>query len=58
MPPRQFAESVNDLVNRGLQDSAEVLTPDQYQKLFGVAPGEKIGVVDPAIAEQSRYRRG
>jgi hypothetical protein len=56
MPPRQFAESVNDLVDRGLHQVAQVLTPAEYLKLFGLPPGERIGVVDPAIAEQSIYR--
>ena len=53
-----FAESVNDLVDRGLRETATVLTPEEYRKLFGVAPGEKIGVVDPKIAEQSGYNPG
>jgi len=53
-----FAASVNELVDRGLHDTARVLTPDEYKKLFGLAPGEKIGVVDPKIAEQSSYNPG
>jgi len=56
IPPRQFAESVNELVDRGLHQVAQVLTPAEYLKLFGLPPGERIGVVDPAIAEQSIYR--
>ncbi len=56
LPPRQFAEDVNALVAQGLRQASEVLTPDEYQKLFGLAPGETIGLVDPEIAEKSRYR--
>ena len=56
IPPREFAERTNELINRGLAQVAATLTPEEYQRLFGIPPGEKIAVVDPAIAEQSRYR--
>jgi len=32
------------------------VTPEEYRKMFGIAPGDKIQVVDPAIAEKSRYQ--
>jgi hypothetical protein len=54
--PRVFATSVNDLVNEKLREASQHLTPDEYRKLFGVAPGERIDIVDPDVAERSRYR--
>jgi hypothetical protein len=56
IPPRQFAVSVNELINQRLREASQVLTPDEYRRLFGIAPGERIDIVDPAVAEQSRYR--
>jgi hypothetical protein len=56
MPPAEFANRVNDLVNRHLRDAAEVLTPSEYERLFGIPKGVKIGIVDPTIAEKSSYR--
>lgn len=58
MPPRQFANEVNDLLNRYLSRAAEILGPANYQRLFDSPPGRKVGVVDPEIAARSNYRIG
>jgi hypothetical protein len=54
--PVQFANGVNDLVNQHLSQAAEVLTPEEYERLFGIPKGMKIGIVDPTVAEKSNYR--
>ena len=54
--PREFAVRTNALINEHLAKLAQTMTPEEYQKMFGIAPGEQIQVVDPAIAEKSRYR--
>jgi hypothetical protein len=50
----QYAENVNKLVNSYLVQAAGILGPGGYQVLFGLAPGERIGLVDPDIAARSR----
>lgn len=56
LPPRRFADQVNELLNRYLRQVAEILGADQYQRLFGQPPGRPVGVVDPEIAVLSIYR--
>jgi hypothetical protein len=56
IPPRRFANDVNDLVNKHLRQAAETLDPTEYERLFGIKPGETIGIVDPTIAERSNYK--
>lgn len=56
LPPARFANDVNDLVNQHLRDAAEILTPVEYERLFGLPKGVRIGIVDPTIAERSNYR--
>lgn len=58
LPPRQFADQVNDLLNRYLRRVEEILGPAQYERLFGQPPGRPVGVVDPEIAARSTYRPG
>jgi hypothetical protein len=54
--PRQFADGVNELVNQHLRQAAQILTPAEYERLFGIPPGDATGIVDPTVAEQSNYR--
>ena len=54
--PRRFAEDVNKLVNEHLRLAAQALDAGEYTRLFGVEPGETIGIVDPDIAERSNYK--
>ena len=56
IPPARFASGVNDLINQRLREAAEVLTPAEYERLYGIPPGMRIGIVDPTIAEKSSYR--
>jgi len=56
LTPRSFADGVNGLVNKYLEMAARTLDPAEYERLFGIPPGEKIGIVDPNIAERSRYK--
>jgi len=56
IPPREFAVRTNDLIDQHLAEVAQTVTPEEYRKMFGIAPGDKIQVVDPAIAEKSRYQ--
>lgn len=58
LPPARFANGVNELVNQSLREAAEVLTPEEYERLFGIPKGMTIGIVDPTIAERSNYRPG
>ncbi len=53
--PRDFAVEVNALLNQTLQQAAQILGPSDYRKLFAISPEERIGVVDPAVAERSSY---
>jgi len=54
--PRSFADGVNSLVNETLGEAARTLDPAEYERLFGIPPGETIGIVDPNIAERSNYK--
>jgi hypothetical protein len=54
--PRRFADDVNSLVNKHLRQAAETLGPTDYERLFGIKPGETIGIVDPTVAERSNYK--
>ena len=56
LPPAQFANQVNELVSQHLRQAAEILTPAEYERFFGVPKGMVIGIVDPTIAEKSSYR--
>ena len=56
MTPRSFADGVNALVNKYLNEAARTLAPGEYESLFGIPPGEIIGIVDPNIAERSNYK--
>jgi hypothetical protein len=56
MTPRNFAEGVNSLVNKYLGAAALTLDPAEYERLFGIPPGQIIGIVDPNIAERSNYK--
>jgi len=58
LPPRQYADQVNELLNEYLPRVAEILGAAQYQRLFGQPPGRRVGVVDPEIAARSSYRPG
>jgi hypothetical protein len=54
--PRRFADDVNHLVNGHLRQAVETLDPTEYERLFGIKPGETIGIVDPTVAELSNYK--
>ena len=56
MTPRNFANGVNALVNKYLNEAARSLDPGEYERLFGIPPGEIIGIVDPNVAERSNYK--
>ena len=56
LPPTRFANGVNELVNRSLNEAAQVLTDAEYERLFGIPKGMQIGIVDPTVAEKSNYR--
>lgn len=56
LPPAEFARQVNDLVNDYLNQAAAILSPAEYERLFGIPKGMKIGIVDPNVAERSNYR--
>lgn len=47
------AEALNSRNQHMIDEAARLLTPDQFQSLFGIAPGEKINLVDETINEQA-----
>lgn len=54
--PRLHAERVNELLNAYLGRAADALGPGAYRTLFGMAPGERIILVDPAVAAFAEAR--
>jgi hypothetical protein len=56
LAPRRHAEQVNALLNGYLARAAEALGPSGYRTLFGIAPGQPIGIVDPEIAARAEMR--
>jgi hypothetical protein len=54
---RAFADATNTIINEYLGKIAEVLGEKDYVTVFGLPPGEPIGVIDPSIAEYEDYER-
>ena len=56
------AEELNERNQRFLDDAAKILPAKDYEKIFGVKPGEKIRLVRPEMmtptGEERRSRRG
>lgn len=46
----RYAAEVNDLINKNLEECAQLIGKEQFQRLFGLAPGERCEVVVPEIA--------
>lgn len=56
IPRRRYAEQVNELLNAYLARAAGILGERDYRTLFGIPPGERIGLVDPEVAARSEPR--
>jgi hypothetical protein len=54
---RQFANSVNEEVNKSLRRLAENLGKDDFEKFFEWPAGREIILVNPEIAAEVHYRR-
>lgn len=48
-----LSRQLNDLVNSYLVRAAEILGPDDYEKLFGTKAGEAVTLVDPEMVDLS-----
>ncbi len=44
---------LNQLVNSYLAQAAEILGPDDYEKLFGTKAGEAVTLIDPEMVDLS-----
>lgn len=53
LPRRQYADQINDLLNAHLERAAGILGEREYRTLFGIPPGQRIGLVDPEVAARS-----
>ena len=47
MPGERAADAINARINQYLNEVAKLLTREEFQSLFGLAPGENIELLDP-----------
>jgi hypothetical protein len=52
--PEAMAENVNRLIAEHMAQAAEILGPEDYQRVYGVAAGEPVNLVDPDMVRHSR----
>lgn len=45
--PEAIATAINDLINEQMKRAAEILGAEAYQKIYGVAAGKSVKLVDP-----------
>lgn len=57
MTGEAFAEQTNGLLREYLGRIAAVLGPEDYQRVFGVMPDERLDIADPAVAATVPYHR-
>jgi hypothetical protein len=53
VPP---ASELNEAYSSFLHDAADILGPEDFERVFGQRPKDEMNIVDPTIYEQSVHR--
>lgn len=57
MPGERAAVEINARIRQYLEEAAKLLTREEFQTLFGFAPGENIELVDPNMVGSNLVAR-